>query len=178
MSVPFLDLSAAYQALKAEFDAAVARTLGSGWYIGGPEVASFEQAFAASVEAANCVGVANGLDALHIALRALGIGPGDEVITASDPVAIARQQSGRIVGGPVVDHDHLIVTALRQRAVDRFAEQGRAIVCGDDNADVGHGSGLNPLPSAGKQFFVALESGRPTDRQGASSLSLGVRRLD
>lgn len=84
MSVPFLELGAAYHALKADIDAALARTLDSGWYIGGPEVEAFEQAFAASVDAAHCVGVANGLDALHLALRALGIGPGDEVITASN----------------------------------------------------------------------------------------------
>ena len=84
MNVPFLELGAAYHALKAGIDAAVSRTLNSGWYIGGPELAAFEEAYSASVAAAQCVGMANGLDALHLTLRALGIGPGDEVITASN----------------------------------------------------------------------------------------------
>lgn len=82
--VPFLDLKAGYEELKDEIDAAVARTLASGWYIGGPEVASLEEQFAAYCQAEHCVGVANGLDALHLALRACDVGPGDEVILASN----------------------------------------------------------------------------------------------
>jgi dTDP-4-amino-4,6-dideoxygalactose transaminase len=84
MKVPFLDLKAAYAELQPAIDAAVARALGSGWYIGGPEVAGFEQDFAAYCGAAHCVGVANGLDALHLGLRAMDVGPGDEVILASN----------------------------------------------------------------------------------------------
>lgn len=84
MSVPFLDVGAAYRELKAEIDAAVARTLSSGWYIGGLEVEAFEDAWAGYCGAEHCVGVGNGLDALHLALKALGIGAGDEVITASN----------------------------------------------------------------------------------------------
>ena len=82
--IEFLNLKAAYTELQAQIDAAVARTLGSGWYIGGPEVEAFEAEFAAYTGAGECVGVANGLDALHLALRALGIGPGDEVIVPSN----------------------------------------------------------------------------------------------
>ncbi|WP_338503907.1 DegT/DnrJ/EryC1/StrS family aminotransferase [Sphingomonas kaistensis] len=106
MSVPFLDLGAAYHALQTDIDAAVARTLGSGWYIGGPEVASFEQAFAASVDAAHCVGVANGLDALHLALRALGIGPGDEVITASNSYIATLLAISMVGATPVLVEPH------------------------------------------------------------------------
>lgn len=82
--IEFLNLKAAYEELKAQIDAAVARALASGWYIGGPEVESFEQEFAAYTGAQHCVGVANGLDALHLALRAMGVGPGDEVIVPSN----------------------------------------------------------------------------------------------
>ena len=78
--IPFLDLGAAYRELAADIDAAVARALASGWYIGGEEVRAFEAEYAAYVEAAHCVGVANGLDALILALKALGVGPGDEAI--------------------------------------------------------------------------------------------------
>jgi Predicted pyridoxal phosphate-dependent enzyme apparently involved in regulation of cell wall biogenesis len=84
MKVPFLDLRAAYLELKTEIDAAVARVLDSGWYILGEEVEVFEAEWAAYCEAKQAVGVANGLDALHLALRALGVGPGDEVIVPSN----------------------------------------------------------------------------------------------
>ena len=84
MTIPFLDLRAAYLELKPRIDAAVARVLDSGWYILGPEVEAFEAEWAAYCEAAHAVGVANGLDALTLALRALDIGPGDEVIVPSN----------------------------------------------------------------------------------------------
>ena len=67
MSVPFLDLKAAYLELKSDIDAAVARVLDSGWYILGEEVDAFEAEFASYCGARHCVGVANGLDALHLA---------------------------------------------------------------------------------------------------------------
>lgn len=84
IKVPFLDLGAAYFELKAEIDAAVARCLESGWYVGGPEVEAFEKEFAAYSQVNHCVALANGLDGLHLALRALGVGPGDEVIVPSN----------------------------------------------------------------------------------------------
>jgi len=84
MKIPFLDLSAAYRELKTEIDAAVSRVLESGWYILGPEVEAFESEWAAYCEAKHAVGLANGLDALTLALRALDIGPGDEVIVPSN----------------------------------------------------------------------------------------------
>ena len=84
MTVPFLDLRAAYLELKDEIDAAVARVLDSGWYILGPEVEAFEAEWAEYCGADHVVGVANGLDALILALRALEVGPGDEVIVPSN----------------------------------------------------------------------------------------------
>lgn len=84
MKIPFLDLKATYNELKTDIDAAIRRVLDSGWYILGEEVERFEQAYAAYCESAFCVGVANGLDALHLALVALDVGPGDEVIVPSN----------------------------------------------------------------------------------------------
>lgn len=84
MKVPFLDLRAAYLELKPEIDAAIARVLDSGHYILGPEVEAFEEEWAAYCEAQHAIGVANGLDALHLALRAMDVGPGDEVIVPSN----------------------------------------------------------------------------------------------
>jgi len=82
--VPFLNLKAAYQELSNEIDAAVSRVCGSGWYIGGPEVEQFERSFANYTHSRFCVGVANGLDALTLGLRALEIGVGDEVLVPSN----------------------------------------------------------------------------------------------
>lgn len=84
MNVPFLDVGAAYRELKTEIDAAIQRVLNRGWYILGPEVEAFEEEWAAYCEAKHCVGVGNGLDALTLALRALNVGPGDEVIVPSN----------------------------------------------------------------------------------------------
>lgn len=83
MNVPFLDLKSTYLELQTEIDEAVQRVLQSGSYIGGVEVESFENAFADFCGARHVVGVANGLDALKLALLALDVGPGDEVIVPS-----------------------------------------------------------------------------------------------
>jgi dTDP-4-amino-4,6-dideoxygalactose transaminase len=74
---------AQYEAHKQAIDAAVIRTFEGGYYILGKEVGAFEAEYAAYQGVKHCVSVANGTDALHIALRALGIGPGDEVITVA-----------------------------------------------------------------------------------------------
>ena len=79
--IPYLDLPAQYRSIKAEIDAAVARVLDSAQYILGEEVSAFERDFARYCQAAECIGVNSGTSALHVALLAEGIGPGDEVIT-------------------------------------------------------------------------------------------------
>jgi len=82
--IPFLDLKAPHVELRQEIDDAIARVIDSGWYILGPEVEAFEAEYAMYCEAAHCVSLANGLDALHLALRAMDVGPGDEVIVPSN----------------------------------------------------------------------------------------------
>lgn len=84
MNVPFLDLKAPYHELKTELDAACRRVMESGWYILGEETDAFEKEFANYCNVRHCIGVGNGLDALHLILRAMGIGPGDEVIVPSN----------------------------------------------------------------------------------------------
>ncbi|HEX6292611.1 MAG TPA: DegT/DnrJ/EryC1/StrS family aminotransferase [Herpetosiphonaceae bacterium] len=95
--VPFGDSVRQYQALQHELDAAAARVLKSGWYILGPEVQAFEAEFAQFCGVAHCVSVGNGTEALHLALRALGVQPGDEVVTVANagvPGAVAVRQAG------------------------------------------------------------------------------------
>src|SRR5574344_2984728 len=77
----FIDLKTQYQGLKAQIDANIQKVLAHGQYILGPEVAELEEKLAAYTGAKYCITVANGTDALQSAQMALGIGPGDEVIT-------------------------------------------------------------------------------------------------
>ncbi len=82
--IPFLDVGATYRELRSELDTAFRRVMENGWFILGREVEAFEVEFAAYCGVKHCVSVGNGLDALHLALRALGIGAGDEVIVPSN----------------------------------------------------------------------------------------------
>jgi dTDP-4-amino-4,6-dideoxygalactose transaminase len=84
MSIPFLDLKSVYAEIHDELDEAVSRVVSSGWYLIGNELAAFEREFADYVGAKHCVGVANGLEAMHLALLAKGVGSGDEVIVPSN----------------------------------------------------------------------------------------------
>ena len=78
--IPFLNLQPAYRSAQAEIDAALLRVAGSGWFLLGKELSAFESAWADYCGVPHAAGVANGLDALHLSLLALGVGPGDEVI--------------------------------------------------------------------------------------------------
>lgn len=84
MQVPFLSFGPQHHPIREEVLAAMARVYDSQWYVLGQEVAAFEAAYARFNQVTHCVGVANGLDALHLALQALGIGPADEVIVPSN----------------------------------------------------------------------------------------------
>lgn len=84
MKLQFLDLKAPYMELKAELDEAYKRVMESGWYILGKECEAFETEFANYCDVKYCVGVGNGLDALHLILRAYEIGEGDEVIVPAN----------------------------------------------------------------------------------------------
>jgi len=84
MNVPFLDLNAPYQELKSGLDSAYQRVMESGWFIMGAEVEAFEYEFAAYCGVKHCIGLGNGLEALHLILRAYGIGEGDEVIVPAN----------------------------------------------------------------------------------------------
>jgi dTDP-4-amino-4,6-dideoxygalactose transaminase len=81
--IPFFDLQAQYRQIKPEIDAAIFRVVGSGQFVLGPAVAAFEERFAAYCGVKYCAALNSGTSALHLALLAAGIGPGDEVITVS-----------------------------------------------------------------------------------------------
>lgn len=84
MQVQFLNLARLHQPIRCQIDEAYRRVMDSGWFIMGPELEAFEAEFSAYSEVRHCIGVGNGLDALHLLLRAYGVGMGDEVIVPSN----------------------------------------------------------------------------------------------
>jgi dTDP-4-amino-4,6-dideoxygalactose transaminase len=96
-AIPFNDLSRGVSELRQEVDAALARVLESGWFVLGGEGRAFEEDFAAATGSAHAVGVGSGTDAIELALRALGLGPGDEVVTQANtcvPTVSAIERAG------------------------------------------------------------------------------------
>ena len=128
-SVCFLDLGAAYCELKTEIDAAVARVLGSGWYLLGSELEAFEAEYADYTGARYCIGVGNGLDALHLTLLAMGIGPGDEVLVPSNTYIATWLAVSQTGATPVpVEPDELTYNIDHQRIEEAITSRTRAIL--------------------------------------------------
>src|SRR6516225_11147703 len=126
MKIPFVDLHAQYLTIKAEIDAAIAEVIAQSAFIRGPQVDAFEKAWAATLGVKHCVSCANGTDALYIAMRGLGLKPGDEVITTAHSW-ISTSETITQTGGRVVfcdtDYDTftinpaLIETKITSRTV-------------------------------------------------------------
>lgn len=100
-NIPFIDLKTQYAELKQSIDGRIQKVLDHGQYIMGPEVAEMEQKLAAYVGARHCISVSSGTEALLIALMALGIGPGDEVITSPFTFAATAEVIVRVGATPV-----------------------------------------------------------------------------
>jgi aminotransferase EvaB len=119
------DPKASYLAARAEIDAAVARVLASGTYIHGPELAAFENELAAYLGAAGAAGVANGTDALELALRALGVGPGDGVATVANTVTATVAAIVATGAEPVfIDVEPTTMLMSAPALAERFAQPG------------------------------------------------------
>lgn len=127
--IPLVDLQAAYRRQQAEIDAAVTKVLGSGWYVMGRELRAFEAEFAAYQGQAHAVGVASGTDALLLALRAAGVGPGDAVITVAH-TAVATVTAIELAGAtPVlVDIDPETYTLDPAQLPGALSPRTRAII--------------------------------------------------
>lgn len=124
MKVRFLNVLAAYQELKAEIDAAIEQVLDRGTFILGPEVDEFERAFASYVNAAECIGVGNGLDALTLTLQAFNIGAGDEVIVPSNTfiatwLAVSRCGATPVPVEPVAETGNIDPALIESAITDR-----------------------------------------------------------
>jgi dTDP-4-amino-4,6-dideoxygalactose transaminase len=114
--VPLIDLHAQYLSIKSDIDQAIADVIAKSAFIRGPHVEAFEEQFAAATGASHCVSCANGTDALYIAMRALGLKPGDEVITTAQSW-ISTAETITQAGGKVVfcdtDRDTFTIDVAR-----------------------------------------------------------------
>lgn len=152
MNIPFNELRSGYLAQQEEIDGAVRRVLASGWYILGQETAAFEQEFAAYCGAAGCVGVNSGTDALYLALRACGVGPGDEVITVAH-TAVATVAAIRMTGAtPVlVDIDPATYTMAPSALAAAMTPATRAVI---PVHLYGHPADMDAIRTIARKCFV------------------------
>jgi dTDP-4-amino-4,6-dideoxygalactose transaminase len=117
--VPLVDLAAQQAEVDAEVRAGLDEVFATTAFIGGPPVGAFERAYAAATGVQHCVGVANGTDALELALRAVGVGPGDEVVLPANTFVATAEAASRIGAVPVlvdVDPGHLLMDPAAVRA--------------------------------------------------------------
>jgi dTDP-4-amino-4,6-dideoxygalactose transaminase len=152
--VPFLDLKGALRGMRPEIDQAIGRVLDSGQFILGREVEAFEEEFAAYCGAAHCAGVANGLDALELILRAYEIGPGDEVIVPANTY-IATWLAVTAAGAQVVpvEPDPLTYNLDPGRVAAAVTRRTRAILAVHL---FGHSADLSPLREISERHGLKL----------------------
>src|SRR5213083_3591269 len=129
MKVPFLDLKAHHAPLIDEFDGAIRKVIESSAFAGGPFVERFEKEFAAYCGSKYAIGVGNGTDALWLALLALGIGPGDEVITVPNTFFATVEAINCCKARPVfVDVDEDTFTMNPAELERRLTKKTKAII--------------------------------------------------
>jgi len=154
MKVPALDLKVQYAALADEIGAALRATCQSAAFALGPEVARFEEDWAAYCEAEHCVAVNSGTDALHLALRAVGVGPGDEVITTTMTFIATCEAIAYIGAVPVLVDIDPATACIRADAVERaVTERTRAIV---PVHLFGHPANMDPLLEVARRHGLAV----------------------
>lgn len=154
MPIPFFDLKKQYISIQPEIDGATRRVYASGWFILGPETEAFEKEFAEYLGAQYCVGVNSGTDALHLAIRALGIGKGDEVITVPN-TAVATVAAIEMAGAtPVfcdVNADSMTMNADSFAAV--ITDRTRAVI---PVHLFGQAAELDPILGIARQYKLAV----------------------
>ena len=127
--VPFVDLSAQHEGMAAEIREAIARVLGNGRFILGPEVTAFEREFARVAGTAEAVGVASGTDALTLSLWALGVGPGDEVITTPLTATFTALAISRTGATPIfADVDPKSLTLAPGSVAEKIGPRTKALL--------------------------------------------------
>ncbi|MCW6531217.1 DegT/DnrJ/EryC1/StrS family aminotransferase [Sphingomonas sp. MMSM20] len=129
MSIPFVDLHAQYLSLKDEIDAAIARTIANSSFVRGPDVESFEAEYSSLMDIKHTISCANGTDALYIAMKALGVKPGDEVITTAQSWISTSETIGQHGATPIfVDVDPVTSTIDVAKIAERITSRTVGII--------------------------------------------------
>ena len=153
-AVPFVDFKAHVRAMRPEIDAAVARVLDSGWFILGPEGEAFERELAEWLGAREVVAVANGTEAIQLALEGLGIGAGDEVVTSPLTAAFTALAVMRSGARPVfADLDPATLNVAPATVAAAITPRTKAIL---PVHLYGHPADLDPLMAIGRERGVAV----------------------
>ena len=171
-TVPLVDLAVQHAQIADEVEEGFAEVLAAGDFIGGKAVAAFEQEYAEFVGARHCVGVANGTDALEIALRAVGVGAGDEVVVPANTFIATAEAVVRAGARPVfadVDDEALLLDPAAVEAV--LTDRTRAVIPVDLYGQV---APFELLTSVGERGIAVVEDGAQS--QGASRLEPGAGR--
>jgi len=172
MAVPLFDIRSQLEPLRGEINAALTRVAESGRYILGPEVAAFEAEFAAHVGVNHVVGVANGTDAITIALRALGVGPGDDVVVPSFTYYASAEAIPPTGARPVfcdVDPDTFCVTADTVRAA--LTARTKAVIAVDLFGNV---AATEEIAALGVPVVVDAAQSAGSKRNGARAGAFGA----
>lgn len=154
MTIPFFDLKQQYASIQSEIDEASTRVLKSGWFILGPEVEAFEKGFADYIGAQHAIGVGSGTEALHLALLALGMGPGDEVITVPN-TAVATVAAIELAGArPVLVDVRADSMTMDPKVVEKaITPRTRALI---PVHLFGQAADLDPLVEIARKHNLAL----------------------
>jgi dTDP-4-amino-4,6-dideoxygalactose transaminase len=127
--IPPIDLKRQHASMQGEIDAAIARVMASGWFIGGPETKAFEQEYAAYCGTQQAVAVGSGSAALNLTLRALGVGPGDEVITVAFTLSATLDAIVEVGATPVlVDVDKATYTMDPSQVAAKVTPRTKALL--------------------------------------------------
>ncbi len=154
MNVPFVDLKAQHRELEREIKDVFARILGNTSFILGPEVKAFEEAFSRYLASRHCVAVNSGTAALHLTLLALGIGPGDEVITVPHTFIATAEAISAVGARPVfVDVDPISYTMDPARVETTITKRTRAIL---PVHLYGQPADLDPLVDIARRYNLAV----------------------
>ncbi len=152
--VPFVDFAAHVRAMRPEIDEAMARVLDSGWFILGPEVEALEHELAVAFGAREAVAVANGTEALQLALLVRGVGPGDEVVTTSLSAAFTALAIKAAGARPVfVDVDPITLNLDPEGAARAVSARTRALV---PVHLYGHPADMDPILALGRQADLVV----------------------
>ncbi len=154
MKVPFVDLYAQYEGIKSDIDAAIKDVITETAFIGGKYVKVFEKNYAELYGVKHCIGVANGTDAIYVALKMLGIGEGDEVITVANSWISTSETIGQTGATPVfVDIEPDYYTIDVNRIEEKITDRTRAII---PVHLYGHPADMDPIKALCRKYNLKL----------------------